>query len=69
MDIMRIKTDFLRKILSKKLTKLVKEKTEYDCDCYIHGIEISHQDKLMRAHVDFEVVATEEEVAKILARF
>lgn len=67
MDVMKIKSDFLRKLLGKYIRKQLKNKLDMDCDVFLKDIDIVREHGKMKAHIDVELIADDDDVTRLLS--
>lgn len=65
MDVMKIKTDFMRSNISKLLSLLLKKKFKRDIKFQLNDLDVQFDDNKVNAHLELDVCLTKEELSKI----
>lgn len=65
MDVMKIKTDFMRSNISKLLSLLLKKKFKRDIKFQLNDLDVQFDDDKVNAHLDLDAYLTKEELSKI----
>ena len=66
MDLLRIKTDFMRSLLSKLISKSISKKTGYRIDLKINMIEAHTMNDDVNFHADIEGNIRKEDLLRLL---
>ena len=66
MDLLRIKTDFMRGLLSRLISKSISKKTGYKIDMKINMIEAQTISDNVRFHADIEGNIRKEDLVRLL---
>lgn len=67
MDIMKVKTNFLKGIINRLIRKYLRDNYGVDCRVYINDFELAHQDDgMIEADLSVKLSMSPDEILKVL---